>query len=217
MLSIISSLSNHSTSLHKPYAPPQDLSPYPATYNLAFTKTVPEAASLAYYNPQPDKLPNWNVGQNQRYFRSTFNGLTNFGTDEEHGCMGFWNMAFNELRMLTHLGFPLNAGTYYFTFRCGASGGTSTTTRMGISIEYSINNGSTYTSLYYTGTPYYNTTTNTDMYHPSTLHTTPNFTINTHIPNFIIRFSNINNIGPTSGHYTAVDDIQIHTNMDLPS
>lgn len=193
------------------------LSSYSAIYNLNFSK--PTIYSMDIFTPLPSNattIPNWTMGADMWYYKGTpsnNNKVYNIGTDEEKGAIAFYTLHFHNFMFCTNDGFPLNSGTYSISFRCSRrSNETLDLGAKGISIEYSIDNGATFTVLRDITDAEVMATTG-DMFHPLSLFTTPTFTLSTYIANFRIRFSNINNITPsTTGaeqNKLFIDHIQI--------
>lgn len=206
MISIKSSLSNYDK-YEEPTPPPaQDLLTYASLYNLGFSKQVGGGLSTAYGSTNP--IPDWTQSGWEIYYFKVGNNrnIINLGSGAYGACVAFFCSSFHQFLHITHNGFPLNIGTYYFTFRCCGDELNLTTVAEPMSFEYSINGGSTYITHYNTGIPF----KTSNMLHANTLHTTPNIVINSNLSVFRIRFSNIGNFGVRKQTImTCIDDIQI--------
>lgn len=215
-----------------PTYPEQNLSAYPDMYNLGFTKPNMDPNYFAANariginnNIKRFQIPNWITGTTNQDNSSYARGpevtetagvtLINLGTDPEKGALSIF-VGNGNPQICTHTGFPLNPGTYFFTFRCcgvGIYGSLNLNAPPGqIRLEISTDSGDNFRSLFVVERPYFGVNEPSDMMDPRAFYVTPVFSISTYIPNFIIRMvrHNTGNVGSNTSRNTVFDDIQIH-------
>ena len=169
-----------------------------AEYNLDFeAATSTTSGNNTFMANGSTHIPQWTYSGTDGYFwyNKAGIGFVNSPSNQEFTFFGT-----NSAKSLTHNGIPMEPGNYVFSYRCAGS----TSTSPGVTLAVSVNNGSSYSNVHSSGTPYYQAG-GTNIKNAPWLSSS---TVNVPSANIIrIRFTSGAN---TTYAWTMIDDIYIN-------